>query len=145
MVAELTTCEQGVIRDRALIGDAIPLLDGAAQVVYGPGQTVGCGGCRSEERARHVEPQLAREIGELLLGQFGAVAADTMVVKGRNGAVAIGTAPLHQAGAGAAGNLGDLGGRIAQAVQSHRLEPSAIGAVVGRVLGCHQCAGSLVG
>lgn len=104
----------------------MPLLDVAAQIGNGPGEIVLCGGCRSEERAQGVAPQLVSEIGNLLVYQLGAVAATRLIHQGSKLGVAIGTTPLRQARMDAASNLDALGGRRAQAVESYRLKPSAI-------------------
>src|SRR5262245_18739428 len=145
MIAVVAAVEQAVIRHHTLVGHTVPLLQRAAQVAYGPSLAVGAGSLWPKERAWGVEVQLAAEIGHLLAREFGTVAAGSMVGERGTAALSIEATPEHKGGARAGADLGNLGGGVAQPIKPHGLQASAIGAVVGCLVGRLQRACGIVG
>jgi hypothetical protein len=66
------------------------------------------------------------------------VVTTTMIGQGVDTRVAIRAAPLHQAGAGTAADLYNLGHAITDAIQTHGLQAGAMGTIPSAVVGCEQ-------
>jgi hypothetical protein len=68
-----------------------------------------------------------------------------MIGQRLNTASTIGSTPLHQAGAGTAGNLDNLGHAVAEAIEAYGLQARPMRTITGAVVGCEQAASSRVG
>ena len=85
------------------------------------------------ERGAHRLPLVGRELG--------AVAADATIDQAGHAVGAVEAAPVHQAGAAAAGNLLDLGDGVARAVEPDGLIPGAGRPVLGALVRLAQLGG----
>ncbi len=107
--AEVAFLQERDIRGRTVPGDAERALDKVLEVGDGPELAIGGGSLRSEELARRRLPERSADAVALGRRELGTVAAKACIAKASETVGAIASAPVHERGARAAGNLLDLG------------------------------------
>ena len=145
MIAEATLRKEGPIRGHARVGYAISLLHRAPQIGNRPRLPIRRGGVRAKGTAGRGGVQALAQIGELGGGEHGPIATHAMITQRINARLPIQRTPLQEAGAATAGDRLDVGHRIAQAVQPHRLTTGAKGTIFrlefGGLEGCRSSLG----
>jgi hypothetical protein len=121
MVGGVAALEQVVVGGGALVSPTRAELHRETKVADGPGLTIGCGSLGAEERTRRIQAQLAARIGDLLLGELGAVVADTLVVEYGDATFPLDLTPQQEGRTRTAGDIGHLSGWIAKAIGPHGL------------------------
>ena len=143
--AQVALFQERDIRGWTVPGDTEGGFDQAREVRDCPEATIrGCG-VGAEDLARGVLLDGGADAVALGRSEFSTVAALAAIAKSREAVGAIASAPVHERGTGAAGNLVDLGKGIGRAIEVHCLQPGAGRTILALVIGETELAALSVG